>query len=380
MTQDKWIADKLAQAMPFSLSMLQGDVISAVVNAIMSITSPAERKFALASAFDLLVSAEYYGLVGDEGWLACSTENPIILYPYTNICPKCIMTGKFVYHKANKPKSGVIGAITSKLLAGIIQEIVHRRYPSIRVLKGREPIDIIFFDEIPSPIKVFFGEIKASPLITFPLCTSPKEPSSQDIPHAPLKIKTTATEISLLLPDNSYSLGYKSSHNDTSWAMRGILQLLAQPTFFMNYFSHWKQALTAYSHKNFLPIYWLTNGCGQPVPRPANWVKRGDGGGYESVSDSKTSVGMDRTDDIKKGIYQVFNLSIAGKPSSAYNYTVGLVSNIHAVHHYADYLSQFADIVWTRRQSDIFFNLFDGIIALTQTITDDEWLSQIFDF
>ena len=41
----------------------------------------------------------------------------------------------------------------------------------------------------------------------------------------------------------------------------------------------------------------------QPRPRPSHWRKRRNGQGVETVSDGKTSVGMDRTDDIKKSIY-----------------------------------------------------------------------------
>ena len=41
---------------------------------------------------------------------------------------------------------------------------------------------------------------------------------------------------------------------------------------------------------------------------------------------------MDRTDDIKKGIYQVLKLGSEGKPQSTkWNYKVGIISNIHPV-------------------------------------------------
>lgn len=63
------------------------------------------------------------------------------------------------------------------------------------------------------------------------------------------------------------------------------------------------------------PTYWFTNSCGQPIPRPDTWPHRA-GTGYESVSDSKTSVGIDRTDDIKKGTYQILKLGAEGNPSS----------------------------------------------------------------
>ena len=101
---------------------------------------------------------------------------------------------------------------------------------------------------------------------------------------------------------------------------------------------------------------------------------------------------MDRTDDLKKATYQALKIGAEGNPSSKFHFRVGIISNIHAVRHYEDYLTALQDIVWTRSQdssvqtaSDLgsntpIFNLFDGIIALTQSQIRDEWVSKIFDF
>ncbi len=71
---------------------------------------------------------------------------------------------------------------------------------------------------------------------------------------------------------------------------------------------------------------------------------------------------------------------------------MGIISNVHAVRHYEDYLTAIQDIVWTRSKgvfaktvADLspetpIFNLFDGIIALTAVKTRDEWVGSIFDF
>ena len=75
------------------------------------------RRLLLAAAFDLLVSAEYYRAVAHTGWTYCPKEqSPTLYYPYTNVCPDCILRGKFVFHRANKPRSGAIGSSTSRLL------------------------------------------------------------------------------------------------------------------------------------------------------------------------------------------------------------------------------------------------------------------------
>ena len=101
---------------------------------------------------------------------------------------------------------------------------------------------------------------------------------------------------------------------------------------------------------------------------------------------------MDRTDDLKKATYQVLKIGAEGNPSSKYHFLVGIISNIHAVRHYDDYLMSIQDIIWTRNKNisvktaaDLppeapLFNLFDGIIALTDAKTRDEWVNKAFDF
>ena len=79
-------------------------------------------------------------------------------------------------------------------------------------------------------------------------------------------------------------------------------------------------------------------------------------------------------------------MGVEGKGRSDIRYLVGIISNIHAVRHYDEYLRAFTDIVWTRTTSDNtivpanMYNLFDGIVALTHTMTHDEWVQEIFNF
>ncbi len=101
---------------------------------------------------------------------------------------------------------------------------------------------------------------------------------------------------------------------------------------------------------------------------------------------------MDRTDDLKKATYQSLKIGAEGNPSANYHYRVGIISNIHAVRHYEAYLTSIQDIVWARNKDESaktavdlppdtpLFNLFDGIIALTQTTARDRWIKDIFDF
>ena len=102
---------------------------------------------------------------------------------------------------------------------------------------------------------------------------------------------------------------------------------------------------------------------------------------------------MDRTDDIKKGIYQVLKIGAESKPNkSVFVVRTALISNIHAVRHYHEYLASLEDIVWTLDKSrkaqkvedlapktDV-YSLFDGIISFTESSIRDEWIAENFSF
>lgn len=130
-------------------------------------------------------------------------------------------------------------------------------------------------------------------------------------------------------------------------------------------------------------IFWLTNACGKPSKLPADWT-----GGVTCISDEKTSVGMDRTDDIKKGIYQVLKLGAEGKlKETGWDCKVGIISNIHPARHFNVYLKPIKDLIWTignkknvKIAGDLdpntpMYNLFDGVVTFTDNYIRDPWLS-----
>jgi hypothetical protein len=413
-TGDQWIARRLIETQVLSGKAHQIELIDKILNKISAtpiIDTPEKRRIALAAGFDLLMSAEYYSSVGHTGWMYCPQpyDVPLLFYPYTNTCPRCIFSHKFEFHKANKPKSGSIGSISSLLLLLYFQRLLHKAGRDVEIRKGREPVDAIVIDWATHIPTLLFAEIKAAPLVTLPLAIPSQIMISEELDAEIItKHRSTdysalfGTDISLVLPtfiDNVWHpivlpFGVKKDSNDQVWAYEGISRLLEMPNFLENYFAFWSNALNLYESRNTIPNpnFWLTNACGQPYPRLDNWPVRKDATGYESVSDSKTSVGMDRTDDIKKATYQVLKLGAEGKPSQKFAYKTGIVSNIHAVRHFDQYLTSLKDIVWTReptgeitRVGDLhpnteIFNLFDGIISLTDIVGRDPWIKSLFDF
>ncbi len=373
-----------------------------------------KRGILLAAAFDLLVSAEYYGNVNQVNWCYCPSLNhpPKIYYPYTNTCPYCVLNNEFQYHLANKPASGNIGAATAKLLALFFKALFAHHGRLIEVLKGAEPVDTVFLDNKSIPKVAFYAEVKSAPLLTLPLVTAYEQLTTTGekgsvplLEHQPATTILHLSEIAVFVPVQdlrpksgwsykSYFIGRKKDSKDINWAYRGILNLLkTDQCFWQDYINFWLIAYDSYAIKNNQVPFWFTNACGAPSPRPEHWRRRASGGGYESISDSKSSVGVDRTDDIKKGIYQVLKLGVDSKPlQDDYQVLTGIVSNIHAIRHFDEYLANFQDVIWTRDKSgkatyaiDLqsetpLFNLFDGLIALTQTISRHPWIATVFDF
>jgi hypothetical protein len=387
---------------------LQDDLIAKLVEVCYQNKSVSENGIGnlFAAAFDLVISTEYYTKISHSGWLYCPENESRLFFPFTNCCPRHAIFDQFFFHPSNKPSSGVIGTATARLLLLFYQAIFKYNNFSEIILRGTEPVDAVIINETEK--KVLFAEIKASPLITLPL-SSVSEHLTEEIDGEifPVAHKSDVqnltlnhSQIDLFVPqflnnqwqNTFFSLGNKQNENDSEFGYRGILNLLnSDDAFFPTYFAFWNASLTSYFPKSNKNIFWLTNACGTPFPIPENWQKRRRGQGFESISDSKTSVGMDRTDDVKKGIYQVLKLGAEGKKiESDWEYQVGIISNIHPARHFDEYLKSLKDIVWTEDKSGTakyvkdlpddqkIFNLFDGIVALTQTYSRDEWIARMF--
>jgi hypothetical protein len=314
------------------------------------ITTPDDLGIALAALFDLCVSLEYAKLVTDIDWVYCPASqqhgNPVLLYPYVKACPRCVALGQVARAESHKPRSDTIGRIAAKTLGVLLSALSQQTGNTWQVRQlTRQVFDadmLLFTSET-----LALCEVKASPLVAFPLIAPLERELQQrgredeqqrvarhrktDLPLA------KAGEISLYLPHVSrqYELGnptsadypIRSFHVRYAHDMRAVLDVIkAWQQLYEGYERRWDQ-------DGDTRLRSLTFGCGG------------------RVDDSKNSPGIDRTDDIKKGIYQMLKL---GEHFAAQcrkgAIKVVLLANVHAVRHHSDYLSGLEDMIWTHEQ------------------------------
>ncbi len=364
----------------------------------------------LAAIFDLAISGVYADKIGNNGWIFCrhyqEEIKPVLLYPFVNACPRCSVRGKFAFTPSKKPESAVIGQSTSLILATIFQRLCNKNVGNdckVYTLRGSGIVDAY----IQQDKSIGLLEIKAAPLVTFPFCIPSEDLTYTDTEgvsaaqdHEGAVISSLATSnlnIYLANIDKTIPLGARKENR--SWPFDELTSYASEFSLFRDYLVAWKDVYDRYSGKLSKDSgYWLANGCGQPVPRPERWPMRRVGTGYESVSDSKSSVGMDRTDDIKKGIYQVLKIGTHYKEfleQKDYNVTTILASNMHAIKHHDDYLLELEDIIWSVDSDNRPYkivkseeswtipiegvhNLYDGLISLTRVYARDKWIKTIF--
>lgn len=369
------------------------------------------RGVALAALFDMAVTMLYVENLSSNGWLYCrdatiEEKEPKLFYPFVNACPRCALRNVFYFAPSRKPSSAVIGQATSLILTAFLDE--HAKQVSdgkcsVRLLGGTKVVDALAIEGE----NVCLFEIKSAPLITFPVETSTElmtimsDIGEEETPqHYNVTLPANfASELSLVISEDLRIPIGKEEH-DESWPYTEITRYLSDESSLKKYVEEWEKTYLRYS--GAMPkekTYWLSNGCGQP-PASDGWPARRNGSGYESISDGKSSVGLDRTDDIKKGIYQVLKIGTHYKEfaeKNSYVVHTALTSNIHAVKHHEAYLEEFEDMMWTidapnrsyvvsrdetetKIKSEGIYNLYDGLVTFTKGHFRDEWVRERFSF
>ncbi len=369
--------------------------------------SEAETPFhiALAALFDLCANALYAQRVVTSGWVFCSDKSVelgdehfsghYLYYPFVSACPRCSVKGRF--HKANpqKPKSGTIGDMNAKVIAAIYSRIAQASPERAEVYRvpGTGDADLIFSEGE----NVCLAEIKASPLVSYPLAVRRNEPityldnetgeefvNDHHKDATPPDLESSTLYLYISHTDEYLELGPKKGEG---WPLNALASHVEKPEGAMKVAKAWQRLLEVYSDRGCLwgsdDSRWLVNSCGKPR-------------GEFQISDGKNMPGIDRTDDLKKGTYQVLKMGAVYKEHPKKNVRTALVANVHAIVHEEVYVAEIADVVWVKDppkgeyvtgktseewtiKSEGIFNLFDGIICLTGSKFRDGWLKSVAD-
>lgn len=259
---------------------------------------------------------------------------------FINLCSPCFeLHQTWQYQKAAKPQSGTLGKLSSEMILKFI-EILFDEFTDTCSIGGTEVADARLLHKNGN---VILAEVKSAPLLTFPLLARiPDE--SKEHKNYPLTSSQFRELESALYLHNKELILLGQIKND-NWPFKPVADFLENPqndNRIRKMFSTWNTACSAYSTKDKNShLYFLANASGNP-PKTAkecdNWPIK------ESISDSKTSAGMDRTDDIKKGIYQVLKIGIGNRLNTKIE--TALISNLPAYRHGKEYVDPFMPILW----------------------------------
>ncbi len=373
----------------------QNPLAMALVGMALRETSPEiPLSLRLAASFDLVVASKFYQYVKPEAWLWCGHAERDF-YTYLNACPACTLQGRFVHQPGHKPGSGQIGPTTALAFREVVSAYFHQTGKNdCRVHNASEPIDLAVVDE--ARRVVFLAEVKAAPLFTPPVCRTHSASSMQTgatLAHnhtVGISRNLHLAECALFIPspDGPFEIQVEAGSigQDRPLDLALADSLAREPSIALRYFRAWAAMWGAYGEKRAEdPVFWFTGACGRPPSPGDGWPREASGKLKGSISDGKTSVGLDRTDDIKKATFQALKLGVENRRTDTGNWTllIGLASNVHAARHYEGYLKPYEDIIWgwgeDRAAGDL-YNLFDGIVSFTRSHMRHEWLRQVLDW
>jgi hypothetical protein len=347
---------------------------------------------ALAASFDLAANIEYlHGRVVNAKWIYChrADDVPRLYYSFLKQCPRCCLDLGLEARLSgaqHKPTSHHIGEITTVLTALILQLITAANDEPLTIAtitKQSHDVDAIGYRD---GLLVLF-EIKSSPMVTFPLATTLLEPLVSDDggdpveyrQHALVDMVAPGAEFELFIPHADWSIPLGSKRGG-GWPYDEAIEFFGQPENFIKYLSAWIELYDAYR----IPKV-------QRTGRSAVLAYLVNGWGDE-IDSNKTKPGLGRTDDIKKGTYQLIKFGAYYRDdASELNVRAALVANLDPLFLRQDYLDKLLNVRWAHE--DQFVNvdgeyripegllkyLYDAIVTFNRPDLNDPILRSMFD-
>jgi hypothetical protein len=261
-----------------------------------------------------------------------------------------------------------------KLDVGIISKQSH----DVDALAWREDLLVLF-------------EIKASPLVTYPVRANLFKPLTEAGPDGPVEIGQhklvdvdfEARKLSLYLANKNIDVPL-GRPNNRAWPYPELTKFIGSPDGLLNYLESWSEIFLGYSVPK-------TARAGRDVI--LGYLANGWG---DEIDSNKTKAGLGRTDDIKKGTYQLLKFGAYYRDGCPDIKIRGaLAANLDPLFMYADYLEKLIDARWApaskfRRVSanpdyqeilerDLFY-IYDAVLAFNRPVVNDRDLRGCFDF
>lgn len=353
-----------------------------------------------AALFDLVCNAEYlHGRVTNRSWIYCHRnreEKDSAAYAYYSFlkqCPKCCQDRGLETRLSgaqHKPSSHHIGEITTTAIAFFLTLLAKAANHPLQVgiiSKQNHDVDALAWR---TDLLVLF-EIKASPLVTYPIrvrlaapFTEPGDDGPVEIgQHKLIDVEFSVHELSLFLANQDVDIPMGRPETQT-WPYPQLMEFISQPDGLLTYLEAWGEIFLGYS----IP---KQNRVGRQVVM--GYLANGWG---DEIDSNKTKAGLGRTDDIKKGTYQLLKFGAYYRQGCP-NIPIrgALTANLDPLFMYADYLEKLIDARWAPAskfqsvedrpdykqilESELFY-LYDAVLAFNKPIINDPLLNGCFDF
>ena len=353
-----------------------------------------------AALFDLICNAEYiHGRLTNTKWIYCNRcrgrnePQPYAYFSFLKQCPRCCQDRGLeprLSGAQHKPSSHHIGEITVVATALVLSLICASAPKPLHIgVIGKQSHDV---DAVgwASDMLVLF-EVKASPLVTFPIRTRLAAPfvADSDIgpreiaQHRLIDVPFQTNELSLFLANSNLDVPLGRVVGPT-WPYPQMRDFIRDPEGLLTYLEAWTEVFFAYSVPKVqrdgrdVALGYLANGWG------------------DEIDSNKTKAGLGRTDDIKKGTYQLLKFGgyyREGSPDLPVRGT--LLTNLDPLFLYSDYMERLIDARWAPARKfsrvperpdhqqvlerDLFY-LYDAVLAFNRPVINDPLLAQCFDF
>ena len=399
LTKNEYVFGKgIAQVLGTLFGRYRGDTASAewAADPFIAPTLASGKAFHLflAAAFDLAANMEYaHGRLVNSKWIYCHRHGearPTAYYSFLKQCPRCCLDMGLESRLSgaqHKPSSHHIGEITTTITALLLKLIAKGNQSCLSIAtitKQSHDVDAIGYCE--NLIALF--EIKASPMVTFPFSfqlPSPLVEEGQDGPteyrqHQLIDVVADFTNLGMFLPHRGVTVPLSRQAGDHQWPFEAALRAFADPHWVRTYFSAWLELFYAYS---------VAKVQRTAVQQRLTYLVNGWG---DEIDSNKTKPGLGRTDDIKKGTYQLLKFGAYYNDEEADLKVRGvLVANLDPLFLKQAYFNGLKGIRWGledrfhedeheyRISKSHLHYLYSAVIAFNEPVINDAVLQDAFD-